>query len=299
MNRIRTTVIGSHPLVGEGTEAVKAAVADQLEAGVEIISDGQTRKDMIAYFADHIPGFKVEDGRSFIVSKIKPPDETPLLTDLLLAKEMAKGKAEVKVMITGPVTMAFFSELTPDAPYKGFRDEDLYRDLGEALAIEAELVQKEGFNNIQFDEPSFSIGAPMATAKRVLKETVSDLKGTKALHVCGNLSRSFNDIVEIEGLDVMNLAFKDSVSNFDSVQRKLLEDNSKKLGLGCVSSSENAVEDIKTIKGIIERALELYGQDNIAWVHPDCGLKSLEREAVQMKLKNMVIAKNEMQEERG
>lgn len=297
MSKIKTTVIGSHPVVGEGIDAVKAAVMDQLDAGVEIISDGQTRKDMIAYFADHIPGFKVEDGRSFIAGKIKPPEETPLLGDLHLTRELAKGKAEMKVMITGPVTMAFFSELMPTAPYKGFRDEALYRDLGEALAIEAELIQREGFSNFQIDEPSFSIGAPMALAKKVLKETVSDLKGTKALHVCGNLSRTFKEIVEIEGLDVLNFAFKDSVSNFDAVQRRLLEDNSKKVGIGCVSSSENKVEDISTIKGLVERALELYGPDNIAWIHPDCGLKSLEREAVREKLRNIVTAKKEMEDE--
>lgn len=294
---IRTTVIGSHPVVGEGVEAIKKAVNDQLEAGINIISDGQTRKDMVAYYADHIPGFKVEEGRSYIVGKVSPPEETPVPKDLLFVKKMAGDRAEVKSVITGPVTMVFFSELGPSAPYKGFRDEALYRDVSEALAMEAELTQKEGLFKLQIDEPSFSIGAPMSLAKEALERTIAGIKGIKALHVCGNLKRSFTDIVKIEGFDVLSFAFKDSVSNFDTVQRRLLEDYSKKLGVGCVSSSENKVEEVDTIRGVVQRALDVYGVDNIAWIHPDCGLRSLEREAVKSKLKNMVLALNGMESE--
>lgn len=294
---IKTTVIGSHPVVGEGLGAVETAVKDQIEAGIDIISDGQTRTDMVSYYADHIPGFKVEGGRCYIVGKIKPPEETPVPEDLLFAKRLAGGKAEVKAIVTGPVTMVFFSELAPSAPYKGFRDEVLFRDVSEALAMEAELIQKKGFFNFQFDEPSFSIGAPMALARDALERTVASVKGTKALHVCGNLRRSFKEIVPIEGIDVLSFAFKDSVSNFDTVDRKLLEDYSKRLGVGCVSSTENSVEDVDAVKGVIRKALVLYGPEGIAWVHPDCGMRALEREAVRSKLKNIVEAVKGMEAE--
>jgi 5-methyltetrahydropteroyltriglutamate--homocysteine methyltransferase len=293
--KIRSTVIGSYPVVGEGTDAVRTAVSDQLEAGIEVISDGQTRKDMLSYFADHLEGFKVEEGRSYIVGKIKPPEATPIIQDLLLAKEIAGNRAEVKAVVTGPVTMVFFSELTPSAPYNGFRDENLYKDISEALATEAELIQREGFASIQFDEPSFSIGAPMAIARKSLETTVSYLKGVKTLHVCGNLKRSFGQIVEIEGIDVLSFAFKDSVSNFDTVEKRLLEDNSKRLGIGCVSSSQGDVEDIGIIKGVVKRALDAYGEDNLAWIHPDCGLRTLEHETAKSKLKNMVSALKDLE----
>jgi 5-methyltetrahydropteroyltriglutamate--homocysteine methyltransferase len=293
---MKTTVIGSHPVVGEGEEALRAAVEDQIEAGIDIIGDGQTRKDMVTYFADHIPGFKVEDGRSYIVGRVRPPEETPVVEDLLLAKRLAKEKAEVKAIITGPVTMTFFSELTTSTPYRGFRDEALYRDVSEALSVEAELIRKEGFTIFQFDEPSFSIGAPMNLAKEALKRTVSDLKGKKALHVCGNLKRSFRDIVGIDGFDVLSFAFKDSVSNFDTVEKKLLRDNSKRLGVGCVSSTENRVEEMEEILATLKKALETYGADNLEWIHPDCGLRSLDRSPVKLKLKNMVGAVSKLKE---
>lgn len=287
---MKTTVIGSHPVVGEGEDALRAAVKDQIDAGIEIIGDGQTRKDMVTYYADHIPGFKVEDGRSYIVGRIRPPETTPVAEDLLLAKRFAKGRAEVKAIITGPVTMVFFSELSPTAPYRGFRDETLYRDVSEALGVEADLIRRHGFSTFQFDEPSFSIGAPMALAKEALERTVSDLKGRKALHVCGNLKRSFVDIVGIDGLDILSLAFKDSVSNFDTVEKKMLRDNSKKLGVGCVSSTDGGVEGTDEVLASLRKAVEMYGIDNIEWVHPDCGLRSLERDSVRQKLRNMVDA---------
>ncbi len=295
--KIKTTVIGSHPVAGDGEEAIKAAVVDQIEAGIEIASDGQTRKDMIAYFADHIPGFRVEDGRSMIVGKIRPPEETPLVKDLLYAKRIAGSRADVKAIITGPVTMVFFAELAGTAPYKGFRDEALYRDVSEALAVEAELVQKGGFQNIQIDEPSYSIGAPMNMAKMALEKVASGVKGTRALHVCGNLKRSFADIVKIDGIDVLSFAFKDSLSNFDTVDRKMLEDYGKRLGVGCVSSTEPAVEGEEDIKSTIRKAVEAFGQDNIAWIHPDCGLRALERDSARSKLKAMVSALSGMQRE--
>ncbi len=294
---MRTTVIGSHPVAGEGKEALRAAVKDQVDAGIEIISDGQTRKDMVAYFADHMPGFSVKDGRSCIVGRIKPPEETPVLEDLLLAKRLAKGRSEVKPVITGPVTMIFFSELAPSAPYRGFRDEALYRDMSEALAVEAELIQKRGFNIFQFDEPSFSIGAPMALAKEALESTISDLKGEKALHVCGNLKRSFKEIVGIEGLNILSFAFKDSVSNFDTVEKKLLRENSKKLGVGCVSSTEGSAEGVEEILATVRKAIGEYGAENVEWVHPDCGMRSLDRESARLKLTNMVEAVRKLREE--
>ncbi len=289
---MRTTVIGSYPVVGEGIEAIRTAVNDQL--GVEIISDGQTRKDMVCYFADHIPGFKAEGEKSKIVSKIRPPEETPILGDLNFARSLAEGRAEVKAIITGPVTMVFFSELAPEAPYNGFRDKRLYEDVSAALAVEAEFMQRAGFSKIQIDEPSFSIGAPMNIAREALQGVVSDLKGTKALHVCGNLRRVFGEIVKIEGLDVLSFSFKDNVSNFDSVDRRLLEDYSKKLGVGCVSTMSPEVDDVESIKRVLSRALEVYGLENVEWVHPDCGLRSFKREEAFLKLKNMVKAVMEL-----
>jgi len=54
-----TTVIGSYPLSYSelGKEAIIQSVKDQLEAGIDLVSDGQTRYDMVEYFARAISGY--------------------------------------------------------------------------------------------------------------------------------------------------------------------------------------------------------------------------------------------------
>ena len=51
-------------------QAIKNSVIAQLDAGVDIISDGQVRGDMVSIFTKYIPGMKIEDGNTVIVSKI-------------------------------------------------------------------------------------------------------------------------------------------------------------------------------------------------------------------------------------
>ena len=52
-------------------QSIKDSVIAQLDAGVDIISDGQVRGDMVSIFTEFIPGMKIEDGNTVIVSKIR------------------------------------------------------------------------------------------------------------------------------------------------------------------------------------------------------------------------------------
>jgi len=51
------------------------------------------------------------------------------------------------------------------------------------------------------------------------------------------------------------------------------------------------------VMGTLRKAMEAYAVDNIAFIHPDCGLRSLERDSARGKLKNMVSALKSMKEE--
>jgi 5-methyltetrahydropteroyltriglutamate--homocysteine methyltransferase len=84
-----TTVIGSYPLNYSelGPDAIKTAVSDQLEAGIDIISDGQTRCDMIEYFASAIDGYSYA-GKSFINGQIGTAIPSCSSTTLKLAKTL-------------------------------------------------------------------------------------------------------------------------------------------------------------------------------------------------------------------
>ena len=139
-----TTVVGSYPALPEepsslsqklssffGTydrykPAIERAVRDQIETGIDIISDGQVRDGMVEIFAKAIPGMTVEGNTPKIVGKIKPSPVSLSAEDLKYAVKIAEniskeyssnpGKIEegvkgVKGIITGPSTLVFSSIL--------------------------------------------------------------------------------------------------------------------------------------------------------------------------------------------
>ena len=57
---------------------------------MDIISDGQVRGDMVSIFTKYIPGMKIEDGNTVIVSKITNPIREISVNDLLYAKKVMK-----------------------------------------------------------------------------------------------------------------------------------------------------------------------------------------------------------------
>ena len=78
-------------------EAIKSSVIAQLDAGVDIISDGQVRGDMVSIFTEYIPGMKIVDGNTEIVSKIRNPTQEISVKDLLYAKKVMKDYYNGKI----------------------------------------------------------------------------------------------------------------------------------------------------------------------------------------------------------
>ncbi|WEU40408.1 MAG: methionine synthase [Candidatus Odinarchaeum yellowstonii] len=288
------TVIGSYPVNGlTGLEAVKNAVEKQLKAGVELVSDGQTRRDMISYFTDHIPGFLIQDKQAKIVDKINPPEKTPILEDLVYASSFLKEGCFLKAIITGPVTLVASAKIDKSSPYHGFLDQKLYVDLGEALKREAELLLKSGAAFLQIDEPFYSVGAPIELGKLAIKIITENVKVPVGLHVCGDIRKVFSRLVSIEGVDVLSLEFAASPSNFTVINKQDLEKYDKILGVGCVNSQSSIVESVSSIKEILVKASSILNSNNFI-VHPDCGLRLLPGEVAYSKLVNMGVAVSEL-----
>jgi len=61
------------PMAGKDAfvTSIEAAVADHLRAGIDLISDGQVRADMVSLFVAGILGMKSDRGRSYITGKIR------------------------------------------------------------------------------------------------------------------------------------------------------------------------------------------------------------------------------------
>jgi 5-methyltetrahydropteroyltriglutamate--homocysteine methyltransferase len=284
-----TTVVGSYPVVKSSSfrslldplkSAVETAVTDQLTAGIDIISDGQVRGDMIAVFASKLPGVRGQQ----VVGKVLPPDKPITVPDTRYA---ISRHPWVKGILTGPSTLAHALQIATPI----YRDRaDLALDLAQALAYEARALQDIGVTLIQIDEPIFSTGAAdLATGAQALQILTSLLQKPVFLHVCGALVGVIDEILKmrVAGFD---FEFSGNEVNLQVLSGKDLGD--RLLGFGCVNSNDPAVEKVSVIKKRIQAGIEAFGPERLL-IDPDCGLRMLTREAAFGKLKAMVDATRE------
>jgi 5-methyltetrahydropteroyltriglutamate--homocysteine methyltransferase len=285
-----TTVVGSYPVVkGSGLKslfdplksAVETAVSDQITAGIDIISDGQVRGDMIQAFSGKLPGVKGQD----VIGKIQPASGPITVADTRYARSKSMY---VKGIITGPSTLAHGLHIS--TPMYRNREE-LALDIAAALAVEARHLEAAGVTLIQIDEPIFSTGiADLAVGKQAVDLIAGAIKTPVCMHVCGNLGNVLDDILKIN-VNVLDFEFSKNPDNLALFGAKDL--SGRMIGYGCVDSSSETVETIPELKKRIEKGVEVFGAKNML-VDPDCGMRMRSREAAFWKLKNMAEAAKEV-----
>ena len=295
-----TMAVGSYPTDGlPPRRAIQRAVEDQLIAGVDVISDGEPRGDMIGAFASRIPGIRrADDGVWEVTDALDQPGSPIVAPDYTLARELAARRAEVKGTVTGPVTMALALRVAPNAPYISPEDPSLILRLAEILGREVAALVAAGARIVQIDEPSL----PLALrAGRVSPELATDalrefaaLPPMPALHICGDIRDIAMDLLlfnfavySVENTTIPNLAA------FDDEQ---LEFAGGRIAAGCVSSADSVVEEVAVIRERIRAAMRLIPPQRL-WVAPDCGLRALPREVAREKLTRMVAATQDLRAE--
>ena len=287
---LATTVVGSYPVVKGGGlrslldplhSAVETAVSDQILAGIDIISDGQVRGDMIQAFSSHLAGIKGQE----VIGKVQPASGPITTSDT----KYAIGKSpKVKGIITGPTTLAHGLHLA--TPMYRNKDE-LALDLAAALVVEARSLEAAGVTLIQIDEPILSTGvADLAVAKQAIDLITASLRVPTCMHVCGNLADVIDGILKFN-VNVLDFEFSKNPKNLELFGSRDLA--GRMIGYGCVDSSTDAVESIPEIKTRIERGVEVFGPRTML-IDPDCGMRMRTREAAFWKLKNMCEAAKEV-----
>lgn len=295
-----TTVIGSFPRREDlgFRENILLAVEAQIKAGINLISDGQTRADMITYFAEHTKSFQSKNGKWYITDKIEHDGKSIAAEDLKWVKQYLKEKYGEKApllkgIITGPVTM-IMSGLLKTKEYSGYRDPKLYNDMGRFVNTEAQLQLEAGVDVIQIDEPFYSVGAPMELAKEAIRIARKNVEKPVHLHVCGDITKVFDTLLDFP-VDVLSHAFAGYPVNFKVISKEKLVKAKKKLGVGCIRTDTPELEEVPSIVEILRKAIELVGKENII-AHPDCGLRGLKNDKIAAeKMIRMVKAIKEIE----
>jgi 5-methyltetrahydropteroyltriglutamate--homocysteine methyltransferase len=290
-----TTVVGSYPVVsGRGIRslldplsfAVKTAVEEQVTAGIDIISDGQVRGDMVHLFTNSLPGIKGQE----VIGKVLPAESTITAADTRFA--LGRNRL-VKGIVTGPTSLAHALHLSS----RIYRNkEELALDLSAAIAKEVQGLAETGVCMVQVDEPIFSTGAAdLATGREALQRIASGLSIPVCLHVCGGLASVIDEVLSMP-VDIIDLEFAKNHANLDLLSGKDLK--GKMLGYGCVDSSNPEIESADIIVSRIRKGLDIFAPEQLL-IDPDCGLRMQTRETAFAKLTNMVAATKSVRAELG
>lgn len=287
----QTTVIGSYPVKYNNMELMKGyfedkeitwnkyvddAVNDMVNAGINIISTGQTKDPFVHIFLRKIGGCRIRD-RPEVVDKVEYIQ--PITVDeIVYAKTIIPKQNKLVGLLTGPYTLA---KSCVDLFYND--EEKLSMDLANVLNKEAKNLQ-EHVDLISVDEPFYSVEMP-EYAKDLLDIVFKDVKVSKRLHVCGDVSGIIPELLDIP-VDILSHEFKASPKLFDSFKEY---ESSKNVCLGSVRSDDKRVESIGEITDHIKKGIEVFGE-RIIQLSPDCGLRMMPRDSAFEKLKNLVKA---------
>ncbi len=298
-----TTVVGSYPILPKRSvkdlllgkfdpyqNAIAQAVLDQIKAGIDWISDGQVREDMIRIFADKIDGI---NENLEVTEEIFPPPSPITVRDLIFTEKILvrrNSKAKVKGIITGPSTMARSLKIEK-SPYKD-RVENLIMDLAVVLRYEAKKLEQNKAVAVQIDEPVFSTGtADLTVGIEAVEFIAKQLNIPVSLHVCGDVRDIFIDLLDVRHVDYLDHEFAGNPKNLDLLELDEIRQSGKKIGFGCIDTKTSSVEDVDFIYDLIKLAVSRLGKENII-LDPDCGMRLLHRDVAFKKLKNLVTAKN-------
>ena len=339
---LRSSVIGSYPFpswlefasqhlevfgrsdVSEiQNDAVIAAVHDQVEAGLDVITDGeQTRLDFNLSFYGYIQGIELESvsprkfgppahdqrGKHAITGELVAPRGLGVVEEFKRLQRLApSGAATLKASVPGPYTLS--GRLAPNAQYA------VRWAVTEALLP---MVRKEledlvaaGCTEISVDEPSMSCYAYKEDPRRfvnIFNRTVESVYGRTRLctHLCfGNVKGRANGPRRIAPMFPAFLDFKADEMHVEMASREFAEIEliaqiaaRMDVAVGIVDVKSYYVETPENIADRVRWCLQHAPADRLVFA-PDCGLSQTARWAAQPKLKNMVAGIRQVKKERG
>lgn len=344
---LRTTVIGSYPFpawlefacqqldrFGPADreemidDAVVAALHDQFNAGLDVVTDGeQTRLDFNLSFYGFIEGIELESapprrfgppahdqrGKHKVTGELKAPRGLGTVEDFERLKRLAAQHvstpnsspgATLKASVPGPYTLS--GRLLPNQKYA-----DRYA-LTEALLplVREELAAlvEAGCREITVDEPSMSCYAHREDPQRfvdIFNRTVEPVVGKCHLstHLCfGNFK---GHAVGLRRYAPMFPAFLDmavdeihvEMASREFAELEIIGEIAKRkdVAVGIIDVKSYYIETVDDVAERVRACLKYAPADRLSFA-PDCGLSQTARWAAKQKLNNLVAGVKQVRE---
>ncbi len=301
--------ISRHDLDEVHDTAVKAAIKDQEVAGLDIVTDGELRRDnLIDYFVERLPGVDIDrsskkfyyDFYDSSVSGKLPMAPLGLADDFRFLRKFTEREA--KSCVTGPhsLTKRIRNEFYPS-------EEALAMDIARVMNLELKELVKAGAKIIQIDEPYFS-GFPddISWGVNALNAMVEGVGATIAVHICygnrygkpsweGSYRYLFPKILDAK-IHQLTLEFArrggEDLDLFKQLPAPF------QLGVGVIDVKTQAVETPDVVAERIRKALEVVPAERM-FILPDCGCFHLPRDVAFAKLCAMVEGTKIVRKELG
>ncbi|KPL69187.1 5-methyltetrahydropteroyltriglutamate--homocysteine methyltransferase [Erythrobacter sp. SG61-1L] len=289
-------------------DATIVAIREQEEAGLDIITDGEMRRESYSNrFATALDGVDIENHGTALDRSGEPVPVPRVVGEISRRHPVQVRDVEflrahtdrtTKITVPGPFTMAQQAQ------------DDYYGD-PEALALAyAAAVNEEikdlfaaGVDVVQLDEPYMQARPDKARqfGLKALERALEGVRGTTALHICFGYAaliherpEGYNFLPELAATALGQVSVETAQSHLDcAVLEKLAP---KTVILGVLDLSTHEVETPETVAVRIRRALPHVDANRLI-VAPDCGLKYLPRDVANGKLRAMAAGAAIVREE--
>ncbi|MEQ1806763.1 MAG: uroporphyrinogen decarboxylase family protein [Burkholderiaceae bacterium] len=291
-------------------DATLLAIRAQEDAGLDIVSDGEIRRESYSNrFATALDGVDL-DNPGTALDRSGHPNPVPRIVGRITRRHAVEVEdlrflkrhttRQVKITVPGPFTM--FQQAQND-----FYTSEEEGALDYAAAVNAEIrdLFAAGADVVQIDEPYMQARPEKARqyGLKALNRALEGVTGTTAVHICFGYAAiiharpsGYSFLPELRGCGCKQVSIETAQSNLDCSVLAQLSD--KQIMVGCIDLSDMNVESPETVVARIRRALPFVAKERVI-LAPDCGMKYLPRDVASSKLRAMVQAAQILRAEFG
>jgi 5-methyltetrahydropteroyltriglutamate--homocysteine methyltransferase len=286
-------------LDGAQDDATLIAIRDQERAGLDIITDGEMRRESYSNrFATELDGVDLEN-HGTALDRSGHPNPVPRVVGPIRrrraveARDVAFLRANtdrtIKITVPGPFTMAQQAQ-------NNYYASEAEMALDYAVAVNAEIrdLFAAGADIVQIDEPYMQARPEKAREYGIaaINRALDGIDGRTALHICFGYAHIIHErpegysfLPELAETSVRQISIETAQSKLDTSVLETLR--GKQIILGVIDLSSDEVESADLVAERIRRGLRHVAAADVI-VAPDCGMKYLSRETAFAKMQAMV-----------
>jgi 5-methyltetrahydropteroyltriglutamate--homocysteine methyltransferase len=280
-------------------DATRLAILDMERAGIDIVSDGEMRRESYSNrFATALGGVDIDhpgttinrSGASSVVPRIVAPIRRKRPVEVRDVEFLRKSTSKrIKITLPGPFTMA------QQAQDDYYRDEEALA-MAYAAAVNEELrdLKRAGADVVQLDEPWLQARADRAAryGVKAINRALEAIGGTTVVHLCFGYAAAVKDkpsgysfLDQLAATSASQISIEAAQPRLDlSIVRSLAP---KSVMVGVIDLGTSEIETAEVVAARVRAALKFVPAEKLV-VAPDCGMKYLPRAAAFGKLVSLV-----------